>query len=148
MGLLWTSPPTTVPAVLSSVFSCSFPMLLSARSATSITSAPFLLLYIVSGWLASICLSVWNLKSQRILTLMFSTCFCGVAQWERGNSHPHLAQMFLYTIPTTWLSAHTVPACILRPATLCWSFSGASSGALQMWVLFAVVDPFFSGSAA
>ena len=96
-----------------------FISLVVASSSTSTLSVFFWCLSIttVSGWLASSCLSVWNLKSHRTLALVFSTTFSGVYHQDLGTSNPHWVQMFLYTIPATWLclSIDAVPASILHP---------------------------------
>lgn len=66
---------------------CSFFILWSTGIATSITSALFCSLssITVSGWLASSCLSVCNLKSRRTLVPLFSTTFDGVSHWDLGT---------------------------------------------------------------
>lgn len=52
--------------------------------------------------------SVWSLKSQRTLTLLFLPTFGGVFLWDLGTSNP---QMFLFTVPANLLhlSVFAVP---------------------------------------
>lgn len=57
----------------------------------------------ISGWSTSISLYVCKWKSHRPLAMLFSTNFGGVSHWELGTPCPYVAQMFLYTIPVTWL---------------------------------------------
>lgn len=57
----------------------------------------------ISGWITSISLYVCKWKSHRPLAMLFSTNFGGVSHWELGTPSPYVAQMFLYTIPVTWL---------------------------------------------
>lgn len=47
--------------------------------------------------------SFWNLKSHRILALLFSATFGDVSQWDLGTSNSCSTQKFLYTILATWL---------------------------------------------
>ena len=72
----------------------------------------------------------------RNVALLFSTNFCGVPHRDLGNSDPYWVQMFLYTIPATWscLSIYAVPACILHPASICWTVSGASLQNIYIYI--------------
>lgn len=60
-------------------------------------------------------LFVWNFKSHRTLALLFTTTADDIFQRETA------AQIFLYTITTTWLcvSVYAVPTCISHSANVC-----------------------------
>uniref|UniRef100_A0A669AZ21 mitogen-activated protein kinase kinase kinase n=1 Tax=Oreochromis niloticus TaxID=8128 RepID=A0A669AZ21_ORENI len=120
-----------------SSFSCSFfLMLLSFGTATSITTAVFFCLSTttMSGWLATTILSVCIWKSHRILARSFSITLGGISHFDLGTSRLYSAQMFLYTMPATWLwrSMYALPASILHPAVMCWIVSGASLHSLHL----------------
>lgn len=76
-----------------------------ASQTTSLTAAVFCSLSSTTmcRWLVSSCLSVWNLKFDRILALLFTTAFGGISHWDLGTLSPYATQMFVYTIPATWL---------------------------------------------
>uniref|UniRef100_A0A3P9CAH7 Taste receptor type 1 member 3 n=1 Tax=Maylandia zebra TaxID=106582 RepID=A0A3P9CAH7_9CICH len=120
-----------------SSFSCSFFLiLLSFGTATLITTAVFFCLSTttMSGWLATTILSVCIWKSHRILARSFSTTLGGISHFDLGTSRLYSAQMFLYTMPATWLwrSMYALPASILHPAVMCWIVSGASLHSLHL----------------
>ncbi|TWW56342.1 Plexin-A1 [Takifugu flavidus] len=130
-ALFWTEISDVVPGIcwnhlLSpwyfSSFSCSFfLMLLLLGIATSIiTVFRCLSTTTMSGWLATTILSVWIWKSHRILACLFSSTFGGVSHLDPGTSSPYSVQMFLYTMPATWLccSMYALPANILHPAVI------------------------------
>lgn len=63
--------------------------------------------------------------------------------WPNPNpkpSSPYSAQMFRYTMPTTWLyrSMCAVPACIVHPTIMCWTVSVTSLHILESCLLCVV----------
>lgn len=57
----------------------------------------------------------------------------GVSHFDLWISRPYSSQMFLYTMPHTWLwcSMYALPANILSPAVMCWIVSGAQPGVVE-----------------
>uniref|UniRef100_A0A3P9CA07 Taste receptor type 1 member 3 n=1 Tax=Maylandia zebra TaxID=106582 RepID=A0A3P9CA07_9CICH len=68
------------------------------------------------------------------VTRSFSTTLGGISHFDLGTSRLYSAQMFLYTMPATWLwrSMYALPASILHPAVMCWIVSGASLHSLHL----------------
>lgn len=109
----WISPSTSVVVVPSapgtSRSSRAPSSLSSCQLGSSRLSQPCMSATAVSAWLASSCLSVWNLKSHRIFALLFSTTVSGVSLRDSETSNPNSAQMFVYNSRVSWLciiSAH------------------------------------------
>lgn len=101
---LWTGISVSVPSAFGTSSFC-------ARIATSITAALFYSLSAtMSGWLASSCLTIWNLRSHRILALLFSTTVGHRDHCDEGTFSDDLEHTFLDTFPTTQF-------CLLLPAT-------------------------------
>lgn len=92
-------------------------------------------------WLVNQQLLVLNLKSHRVLALLFSAAFSAVLQRDLETYNPHEAQMFLYIIPVTWLSfsvyagpsLHLTSCCV--PECLRGIFMQP-----EPWVLSTVID--------
>ncbi len=104
-------------------------MLLLLGITTSITTTFFrcLLINTMSGWLAITSFSVWIWETHRIPARSFLTTLGGVVHSDSGTSSPYSVQMFLDTIPATWLRhfLYAVPACILHLAIMCWTVSAS-----------------------
>lgn len=83
LGILWTLISTPVPSVPSTSPTSCLPH--ESQLLSSVPPQPKLCLV---GWPAAVCLSVWNMKSQRTLALLFSATFKGVSYWELGTSNP------------------------------------------------------------
>lgn len=85
-------------------------------------------------WSSTRGLGVWNPMSHWTLALLFSTTLCVVSLEGLKTFSPHRAQMFLYTIPATWLclSVYIVRACTLHPATMLQILSRATSHSLKL----------------
>lgn len=121
-----------------------------ASQTTSLTAAVFCSVSSTAmcRWLVSSCLSVWNLKFDRILALLFTTAFGCISHWDLGTSSPYATQMFLYTIPATWLWLYCMqPQRTSYILLLCVRDSRGSSFAQSATRgLLAVVDSCHSGS--
>lgn len=122
-----------------SVVLCSlFLMLLSAGIATvtDVVSPLCLLGWPVATWLSG----AWSLTGLQCLSHLAP--FDGVSHHKLGNSSLYAAQMFVYTVPATWLclSVFVVPVCIIYLATVCRTVSGAPLHSLQFGSCWLLVD--------
>lgn len=101
--------------------------------ATPITSSYLSSFSTMSGWLVITRLSVCACKSHRIFVWSFSTNVGGASHFDlRVSSLDLTRQMYLYTIPATWLwnSMYGVLADIQHPASMCWMVSEDSLNSL------------------
>lgn len=91
--------------------------------------------------------------SHKTLALLFSTTFCGASHQDLGTSSPYSADMFLYTIPASWLcllvyaflASYTLSP--LSPQYVLDCFRGIFAQPTP-WFLFAVIDLCLYGSCA
>ena len=110
---------------------CSFfQMLLSPGLATSTSTAFFsyFLITTISGWQATRILLVWSWKDLSLVVLK-NLMSCGPF-WSWNV--PYLAYMFLYTLSVYKVDNYAVPSCILHPAVMCCTVSGAPLHSLQL----------------
>lgn len=107
----------------------------SLGSATSIITAIFssLSTTTISVWLAIHCFFSVYLKSYRILLWSFCNIFGGVSHFDLGVYSPDVVQVFLHTIPATWVwhSMYVLPASILD---LAWCGRSQLHSLLCRWV--------------
>ena len=115
LGVTAPSAPVTTGTTLAFTFHCLLLLLVYYKDVWSV------------GQYLPVCA---DLEVPQSLALLFSTTFWGVSHLDLGSG-PYSEQMFLYAMPGTWL-CRSVDACILHPATMCRTVSGASLHSLHL----------------